>query len=197
MDGDGDLRSVFLSILRRPLLLPLLRPSSLLLVIAYALSMSELSEERLSCLCTSWRRLSIPWLAISAVSPGAIALQQSLASSAPVSILRISWIEFVSWLWLYLFCFDGAMGNADFRIPRLACCPFHVGQNDCLQIVVYPYSICLSFGRICCKLIATVSLQSNTIAAILDKLVSESSCLWSFRAFCDGSDELVELVVVY
>jgi len=54
VDGDGDnLLVVFLSILRQPLLLPLLWPPSSLLVVAYALSMSELSEERLGCCCTS------------------------------------------------------------------------------------------------------------------------------------------------
>ena len=52
VDGDGDnLLVVFLSILRRPLLLPLLWPP--LSVVAYALSMSELFEERLGCCCTS------------------------------------------------------------------------------------------------------------------------------------------------
>jgi hypothetical protein len=75
VDGDGEFCGVFLSILQRPLLLPLLRSLSLLLVIPYALSVSELSEERLGCCCTSWHRLSIPWLTISVVSPGAVALQ--------------------------------------------------------------------------------------------------------------------------
>ena len=67
VDGDGkDLRIVFLSILWWPLLLLLLWPPSLLSVVAYALSMSELSKERLGCHCTSWRRLSNPWLTIAA-----------------------------------------------------------------------------------------------------------------------------------
>ena len=63
VDGDGDnSHIVLLSILRRPLLLPLLRPPSSLLVVTYALSVSELSEETLGCHCTSWHRLSNPWL---------------------------------------------------------------------------------------------------------------------------------------
>jgi hypothetical protein len=50
VDGDGDdLSIVFLSILWRPLLMPLLWPPSSLSVVAYALSVLELSEERLSC----------------------------------------------------------------------------------------------------------------------------------------------------
>ncbi len=70
VDADGDdLRVVFLSILRRPLLLPLLWPPSLLSVVTYALSVSELSEERLGCHCTSWHRLSNPWLTITAFFP--------------------------------------------------------------------------------------------------------------------------------
>jgi hypothetical protein len=89
VDGDGDnLRIVFLSILWRPLVLPLLWPPSLLSVVAYVLSVSELSEERLGCRCTSLRRLSNPWLTISAFSPGAVALRQSLASSDLVSTFR-------------------------------------------------------------------------------------------------------------
>ena len=104
VDGVGDnLCVVFLSIVRQPLLLPLFWPPSLLLVVAYALSVSELSEERLSCRCTSWRRLSNPWVTISAFSPGVVALQQSLASSALVSTFRISLMEAVSWVWSYLY----------------------------------------------------------------------------------------------
>ena len=57
----------------------------------------------LGCCCTSWRRRSNPWLAISALSPGADALRQSLASLAPVSTFRISLMEAVLWVWLYLY----------------------------------------------------------------------------------------------
>ena len=50
VDGNGvDFRVVFLSDSRRPLLRPLLWPPSSLSVVAYALSVSELSEERLGC----------------------------------------------------------------------------------------------------------------------------------------------------
>ena len=45
-------------------------------------------------------------------------------------------------------------------------------------------------------LIATVSLQLNTILAI-DELLSDGCCLWFVWAFCDSGDELVELVVVH
>jgi len=103
VDGDGDLRIVFLAILQWPLLLHLPWSPSSLSNMAYALSMTELSEERLGCCCTSWLRLSIPWLTIFAFSPGAFALQRSCASLALVSALRISLIETVSWLWLYLY----------------------------------------------------------------------------------------------
>ena len=97
------MRIVFLSILQRPLLLPLLWLLSLLSVVACALSVSELSKERLGCCCTSWRRRSNPWLTISAFSPGAGALRRSLASLAPVSTFRISLMEAVSWVWSNLY----------------------------------------------------------------------------------------------
>ena len=71
--------------------------------VAYVLSVSVLSEKRLGCRCTSWRRLSNTWMTISAFLPGAVALQQSLALSAPVSIFKISLLEAVSWVWSYLY----------------------------------------------------------------------------------------------
>ena len=77
-----------------------------------------------------------------------------------------------------VFCFGGAMGNTGFCTPRLACCQFHVGQNDdCLQIGVSPYSIRLSFGRVHYKFI---DVDCNCVSPIehhpcnVDKLVSDS-----------------------
>jgi len=117
VDGDGNLRIVFLSILRWPLLLPLLQPQSLLLVVAYALSVSKVSKERPGCSCTSLYRLSIPWLTIFTISLGTIALCQSLALSALVSTLRIFDGVCVVAVVVSVFCFDSVMGNTDFRSP--------------------------------------------------------------------------------
>jgi len=92
------------------------------------------------------------------------------------------------------------MGDADLRTLQLACYPFNVGQNDkCLQIVVYAYSIRLRFGRargkflgVACDCISPIEHHPCNG----DELVSDCCCLWSVCTFCDGGDELVELVVV-
>jgi hypothetical protein len=100
-----------------------------------------------------------------------------------------------------VFCFDGAVSNADFRSPRLACHPFHIDQNDnCLQVVMHTYSIHLGFGRVCCKFII---VDRDRISPIehhpcnVEELLLDCCCFRPFRAFCDGGDELVELVVVH
>jgi hypothetical protein len=99
-----------------------------------------------------------------------------------------------------VFCFDCAMGNAYFRTARLSCCPLHVGQNDdCLQIAVDAYSVRLHFGRVRCKFF---DVDCDCVSPIenhpcnVDKLLSDGCCLWSFCPFCDGGDELVELIFV-
>ena len=68
-----------------------------------ALRVGTVRGETQLCRCTSWRRLSNPWLTISTFSPGAGALRRSLASSAPVCTFRISLMEAVLWVWLYMY----------------------------------------------------------------------------------------------
>jgi hypothetical protein len=173
VDGDGDnLRVVFLSILQRPLLLPLLWPPSLLSVVAYALFVSELSEERLGCRCTSLRRLSNPWLTISAFSPGAVALRRSLASSALVNTFRISLMEAVSWVWSYLY-FALIVRWAtlisvphDCRAAHSTLAKMTTAFRSSWKCI--PYACVLAaFVANFLTLIATVSLQSKTIPAML------------------------------
>ena len=178
VDGDSNgLRVVFLSINRRLLLLPRLllyfnMSTFSLSVVVYVLSVSELSEERFGCCCTSWRRLSNPWVTISALSPGAVALQRSLASSAPVSIFKISLMEAVSWVWSYLYFALMVQWATLISVPH-NCCAAHstlakmtiAFRSSCMPI---PYACVLAaFVASFSMSMATVSLQSKTIPAML------------------------------
>ena len=97
-------------------------------------------------------------------------------------------------------CFDGAMGNAFFCTPQLLCCPLHVGQNDDrLQVVMDAYTVRLRFGSVCCKLF---DVDGDRVSPIVnhpcnvEELLSDGCCLRLFCPFCDGGDELVELIFV-
>ena len=105
MDGDGKRRLGRLLVVRRRLLFassPLVLESA-----ACTLSISDLLEYasftfmEVGGVCTNCANLSIPWLTMSARSPGAFVFLRSCASSVTAITLLISLSEVGVWAWFY------------------------------------------------------------------------------------------------
>ena len=107
-DGDGERRLDRLLVVRRR---PLFASSPLVLELAGCVLSSSDSLEYASLVlmeaggvCTNCANISIPWLTMSAISPGAFAFLRSRSLSATAIALLISLSEVGVWAWLYLYC---------------------------------------------------------------------------------------------
>ena len=110
MDGDSDGKRCLgrlLVVRRRPLFAysPLVLESA-----ACALSISDSLEYcsfpfmEAGGVCTNCANLSIPWLTMSASSPGAFSFLQSCSSSDTAIAFFISLSKVGVWAWLYFYC---------------------------------------------------------------------------------------------
>ena len=105
-DGDGERRLGRLLIVQRhPIFAssPLVLESEACALSIYdSLEYSALSIMEAGGVCTNCANLSIPWLTMSAISPGALAFLWSRSLSATAIALLISLSEAGVWAWLYL-----------------------------------------------------------------------------------------------
>ena len=107
-DGDGERRLGCLLVVRsRPLFVsspPVLELAACALSISNSLEYGLLSLMDVGGVCTNCVSLSIPWLAMSTIYPGAFAFLRSHSSSATAIALLISLSKVAVWVWLYLYC---------------------------------------------------------------------------------------------
>ena len=107
-DGDGEFRlDRLLVVRRRPLFAssPLvLESATCALSISDSLEYSSLVLMEAGGVCINCANLSIPWLTISAISPGAFSFLRLRSLSATAIVLLISLSEVEVWAWLYLYC---------------------------------------------------------------------------------------------
>ena len=100
-------RGRLLVVRRRPLFASppfVLESAACALSISDSLKYASLSLMDAGGVCTNCANLYIPWITMSAISPGAFAFLRSRSSSTTAIALFISLSKVEVWAWLYLYC---------------------------------------------------------------------------------------------
>ena len=101
---------------------------------------------------------------------------------------------------VHVFGHNLAMGNAGFCFPCLLCCPFCVGEyDDRSEVAVQAHSATLQF---CGKRCHALDIGDDRLHPVeffscdADKLPYDVCGLRPLCPFCDGSEKLMNLVLI-